>query len=107
MPRRGRWILEPRWLEICRRFVRREMLVARPDKGVTHGHNPVGVDEVGRMMTQGRRWGANLGLGDKIPLGFAGSARRDRRPAGPGVQFGRWLPTAASDNSEAAGLGRR
>jgi len=38
------------------------------------GRNPVGVDKDRWMMTQGRRWGANLGLWAKIPLGFEGSA---------------------------------
>jgi hypothetical protein len=32
------------------------------ERRVTPGRNPVGVDEVGGMMTQGRRWCANLGL---------------------------------------------
>ena len=38
-------------------------------------------------------------------LKAAGGAAAGR--VGTGVQFGRWLPTAASDNSEAAGLGWR
>jgi len=52
------------------RFGRREVVEARPDKGVTHGRNPVGVDKDCGRLTQGRRWGANLGLWAKIPLGF-------------------------------------
>jgi len=48
-----------------------------------------------------------LGCGPKSlwDLKAAGGAAAGR--VGTGVQFGRWLPTAASDNSEAAGLGRR
>jgi len=55
---------------------------ARPGKSITHGRNPVGVDEGWGMMTQGRRWGANLGLWAKIPLGFEGSGRGRSRPGG-------------------------
>jgi len=74
MPHRWCWIAMPRGLGICGCFGRREVVEARPGKGITHGRNPVGVDEGWGMMTQGRRWGANLGLWAKIPLGFEGSA---------------------------------
>ena len=40
---------------------------------------PLGLMKIVGLMTQGRRWGANLGLWAKIPLGFAGSARCRRR----------------------------
>ena len=70
MPRRWRWSPVPRGLGIWMRFVGREVVEARPDKGVTHGRNPVGVDKDCGRMTQGRRWGANLGLWAKLPLGF-------------------------------------
>jgi hypothetical protein len=46
------------------------MVDAGPDKGVPHGRNRVGFDDVCGMMTQGRCWRANLGLWAKIPLGF-------------------------------------
>ena len=70
MPRRWRWSPVLRGLRIWRRYVRREVVEARLDKGVTHGRNPVGVDKDCGRLTQGRRWGANLGLWAKIPLGF-------------------------------------
>jgi len=57
------------------------------------------------MMTQGRRRGANLGLWGKIPLGFKATRGGAGGRVGTGAQFGRWLPTNASDNSETAGLG--
>ena len=78
--------------------------------GRGHGgisHNPVGVESVAPGKPKVARASQPLGCGPKSlwDLKAAGGAAAGR--VGTGVQFGRWLPTAASDNSEAAGLGRR
>jgi len=79
MPRFQRWIGVPGWSAIGGRFGRREVVEARPGKSITHGRNPVGVDEGWGMMTQGRRWGPTLGFGPKSRWDFNGSGRRRSR----------------------------
>jgi hypothetical protein len=75
---------------------------ARPGKSITHGRNPVGVDEGWGMMTQGSSCLATVGLWAKIPLGFEGGAR-GRAGGGTGWSLARDM--AGANGSRRCGAG--